>query len=93
MNTERGTMSSVQLCREAGCTYRQLDYWTRHGLVEPLVAADGSGSRRRWSVDDVHRVRRLILAARFASGSIMDALDLLDDMTPTESPVDWFATT
>lgn len=93
MNTNRDTLSSAQLCRSVGCTYRQLDYWTRQALIEPLVAAEGSGTKRRWSVDDVQRVRRLMLAARFASGSILDALDLLDDLDDHQSPVDWFATT
>ena len=37
-----------------GVTYRQLDYWARTDLVKPsLVAASGSGSRRRYSYGDL----------------------------------------
>lgn len=95
MTAKRDTLTSVQLCRAAGCTYRQLDYWTRRGLIEPAVQAEGSGTRRGWSVDDIPRVRRLVIAARFASGSILDALDLLDDLDQLAEPRsdDWYATT
>jgi len=37
-----------------GITYRQLDYWARTDLVRPSVAdAKGSGSRRRYSYQDL----------------------------------------
>jgi DNA-binding transcriptional MerR regulator len=37
-----------------GISYRQLDYWTRTGLIEASVAsARGSGSRRRYSYRDL----------------------------------------
>ena len=37
-----------------GITYRQLDHWARKGLVRPSVAqAAGSGSRRRYSYNDL----------------------------------------
>jgi DNA-binding transcriptional MerR regulator len=74
------TYSSAQVCKLAGVTYRQLDYWVRQGLIEPTVAARGSGSKRRWTWDDIERARRLRLAARLASGTILDALDVLDDL-------------
>lgn len=38
----------------AGITYRQLDYWTRIGLIVPSIqSAKGSGTRRRFSARDV----------------------------------------
>ena len=41
-------------CSAAGITYRQLDYWTRTGLVEPTVrTAGGSGTQRLYSFRDV----------------------------------------
>lgn len=76
------TYSSAQVCQLAGVTYRQLDYWTRQGLIHPTIPARGSGSKRRWTWDDVERARRLRLAARLVSGSIIDALDVLDDIAP-----------
>jgi len=41
-----------------GITYRQLDYWTRTGLVRPsLTVAAGSGSRRAYSYRDLLELR------------------------------------
>jgi DNA-binding transcriptional MerR regulator len=61
-----------------GTTYRQLDYWVRRGLLEPAVAANGSGTKRRWTTEDLGRVRRLRLASHLHGGSLLDALDALD---------------
>lgn len=37
-----------------GITYRQLDYWARTDLIRPSLAdAHGSGSRRRYSYQDL----------------------------------------
>jgi DNA-binding transcriptional MerR regulator len=44
--------------RIAGITYRQLDYWTRTGLVTPSVRdAHGSGSQRLYSFQDLATLR------------------------------------
>jgi DNA-binding transcriptional MerR regulator len=44
--------------RIAGITYRQLDYWTRTGLVTPSVNdAHGSGSQRIYSFQDLATLR------------------------------------
>lgn len=41
-------------CGAAGVTYRQLDYWTRTGLVQPSVrTATGSGTQRLYSFRDI----------------------------------------
>jgi DNA-binding transcriptional MerR regulator len=47
--------------RVPGLTYRKLDYWARTGIVTPTLEANGSGSRREYSEDDV---RALILVER-----------------------------
>lgn len=52
--------TSRQVCAIAGCTYRQLDYWLRTGVVTPSVEADGSGSRRQFD----YACLRLIFAVR-----------------------------
>lgn len=55
--TERKALSSTEVCRQAGVTYRQLDYWVRKGYVTPsLAVATGSGTHRRFSLDDLHDV-------------------------------------
>ncbi len=46
------------VCKIVGITYRQLDYWARTGLVTPSVRqAQGSGSQRLYSFDDVVQLR------------------------------------
>ena len=61
-------LSSPQLCKLAGITYRQLDYWCRRDdyLARFGGGLLGSGNHRRWSP-------RLALAIRIA-GSVTDAL-------------------
>lgn len=44
----------AQVCTVVGITYRQLDYWARTGLLRPSITdATGSGSKRRYSYNDV----------------------------------------
>ena len=46
------------VCRIVGISYRQLDYWTRTGLVRPSVRdARGSGSQRLYSFQDLALLR------------------------------------
>jgi DNA-binding transcriptional MerR regulator len=43
-----------QVCKIVGITYRQLDYWSRQGLIKPSVAeAKGSGSQRLYAYTDI----------------------------------------
>ena len=50
--------SGPTVCRLAGVTYRQLDYWARTDLVTPSIsAAHGSGSKRAYSYSDVLEVK------------------------------------
>src|SRR5438045_7566206 len=43
-----------------GITYRQLDYWARTDLVRPSLAdASGSGSRRKYSYQDLLELRMI----------------------------------
>ncbi|HJO99641.1 MAG: MerR family transcriptional regulator [Acidimicrobiales bacterium] len=50
--------SSKRTAEIVGVTYRQLDYWTRTGLVKPtLGAATGSGSRRRYDYRNLLELR------------------------------------
>jgi DNA-binding transcriptional MerR regulator len=50
--------SGPMVCRLTGVTYRQLDYWARTDLVTPsITAAQGSGSKRKYSYSDVLEVK------------------------------------
>lgn len=70
--TDEITYSSAEVTVAADLTYRELDYWTRTGIVTPSgVAVDrtgdlwpshdvshpGSGWQRRWSAHDVDVLR------------------------------------
>lgn len=47
-----------QACKIVGITYRQLDYWTRTGLVIPsLQEAKGSGTQRLYSFNDLLQLK------------------------------------
>lgn len=46
-----------EVCRLAGCSYRQLDYWTATGVVAASYgSARGSGTQRLYSPADVDAV-------------------------------------
>jgi hypothetical protein len=43
-------LSTHEVCKATGLTYRVLDYWCRTGVLEPHLPADGSGSRRAFTM-------------------------------------------
>jgi DNA-binding transcriptional MerR regulator len=52
------SFSTAQVARLTGLTARQLDHWDRLGFVKPSVKkARGYGSARRYSFEDVVRLR------------------------------------
>lgn len=56
-STEEG-FSGRQAANVVGISYRQLDYWARTDLIRPsLLDAAGSGSRRRYSYQDLLELR------------------------------------
>ena len=59
MATEQG-YRVPEVTRVVGITYRQLDYWARTGLVTPSIRdAEGSGSQRLYSFQDLATLREL----------------------------------
>jgi DNA-binding transcriptional MerR regulator len=55
---ERAGYRGPQTCKIVGISYRQLDYWTRTGLVIPsLQAAQGSGTQRLYSFNDLLQLK------------------------------------
>src|SRR5438132_7538602 len=70
------------VCRTVGISYRQLDYWARTQLVTPSVRdADGSGSQRMYSFNDVVQLRviKKLLDAGVSLPKIRRAVDYLRD--------------
>lgn len=76
-------MSSTDLAQIAGITYRQLDLWTKAGILTPVVPSDGPGNYRGWTV---HHARVACALGRLALGRAQyDALGSLAralDATP-----------
>lgn len=62
--------TSPEVCRMTGTSFRQLDYWCREHAVWPTVEADGSGTRRAWSDDDVCRIKFLKKGMAAFEGSL-----------------------
>jgi hypothetical protein len=68
--THPATYSSVEVCRQTGLTYRQLDYWCRQGWLQPEAYSRGNakpgygpGWDRRWSqaeLDVAQMMARLV---------------------------------
>ena len=57
-DVHRNGFSGTQAAKVVGISYRQLDYWARTDLLTPsLHEAEGSGSRRRYSYQDLLELR------------------------------------
>jgi DNA-binding transcriptional MerR regulator len=67
-----------QTCKIVGVTYRQLDYWTRTGLVSPSVQeAQGSGSQRLYSFNDLLQLK-VIKSLTDAGASLQKVRQAID---------------
>ncbi|MCQ3809857.1 MAG: MerR family transcriptional regulator [Acidimicrobiia bacterium] len=74
--------SSPQTVEIVDITYRQLDYWTRTGLVRSTAqAAVGSGSRRRYSYKDLLELKLIkrLLDEGIALQRVREVFDYLRD--------------
>ncbi|MYH72596.1 MAG: MerR family transcriptional regulator [Acidimicrobiia bacterium] len=74
--------SSPQTIEIVGITYRQLDYWTRTGLVTSTAQeAVGSGSRRRYSYNDLLELKLIkrLLDEGIALQRVREVFDYLRD--------------
>lgn len=60
---ERDWVLSAELIEDTGISYRQLDYWTRTGLLQPMGDIPGSGWARAFTPDQIaraHTIRELL---------------------------------
>ena len=58
--TVRETLTTPEVARATGITYRQLDYWLRNKVIPHNWvdnAHEGSGSHRRWSPEAIAPLR------------------------------------
>ena len=76
-----------QVCNLVGITYRQLDYWARTDLIRPSISdASGSGSRRRYSYQDLLELRviKTLLDAGIKLESVRDVFAYLREHVTTD---------
>lgn len=67
-----------QACKIVDITYRQLDYWTRTGLVSPTVQpAKGSGTQRLYSFNDLLQLK-VIKSLTDAGASLQKVRQAID---------------
>lgn len=65
--------SSSELARLTGMSLRQIDYWDRTNLIHPSAqAAHGSGSRKRYSENDLLQVK--VVARLVTAGVTIQAI-------------------
>ncbi|HEY3484425.1 MAG TPA: MerR family transcriptional regulator [Ilumatobacteraceae bacterium] len=79
--------SGTQAASVVGITYRQLDYWARTDLVRPSLSdASGSGSRRRYSYNDLVQLRMIktLLDAGIKLESVRDVFTYLREHVTTD---------
>ena len=72
--------SGSQTAEIVGISYRQLDYWARTDLIRPSLAdASGSGSRRRYSYQDLLELRviKTLLDAGIKLESVREVFNYL----------------
>lgn len=82
MDDRRSGYRGPAACRIVGVTYRQLDYWTTTGLVRSSVRdADGSGSQRLYSFDDIVQLKvvKRLLDAGVHLNRIRQAIEFVRD--------------
>lgn len=81
------TYTGPELAELAGMSYRRLDYYTRCGLLSPIVrGGTGSGSRREY--DDRDLARALLVGALRGLGAEISVVARVLDALPFD-PCDW----
>lgn len=63
-------LSSVDVTRITGATYRQLDHWTRRGYLRPAEPTPGTGVPRSWPPQEVEVAR--VMARLVTAGVVPD---------------------
>ncbi|HVM36392.1 MAG TPA: MerR family transcriptional regulator [Actinomycetota bacterium] len=77
-----------QACKIVGITYRQLDYWTRTGLVTPSVhPASGSGTQRLYSFNDLLQLK--VIKQLVDAGASLQKVRQAIDYVRTDLQGDW----
>jgi len=85
------TYSSLEAADLVGISYREVDYWTREGAIRPAVEANGSGSRRVWTAEQVQWLQRIanVRTAAAQAGCVLMIAAVNDIWTACESGRQW----
>ncbi len=77
-----------QACKIVGISYRQLDYWTRTGLVTPSINdAHGSGTQRVYSFNDLLQLK--VIKSLLEAGASLQKIRQAIDYVRTSLAGDW----
>ena len=77
-----------QTCKIVDITYRQLDYWTRTGLVTPSLAeAKGSGTQRLYSFNDLLQLK--VIKGLTDAGASLQKIRQAIDYVQNHMEDDW----
>jgi DNA-binding transcriptional MerR regulator len=77
-----------QTCKIVDITYRQLDYWTRTGLVIPsLQEAKGSGTQRLYSFNDLLQLK--VIKSLTDAGASLQKIRQAIDYVQNHMDDDW----
>jgi DNA-binding transcriptional MerR regulator len=87
--TKPDTLTSGQVRELARITYRQLDFWTREGYIDPLPGGSSQGRYRRWSRDEAQRICLLAELVRAGVNALHAAHALRN--SPTQPSADTVA--
>lgn len=68
-----GRISSAEVCRLTGVTYRKLDYWIARGWISGQAKDLGQGIPRNWTTDQIERVREIAAAIEEARAVLLAA--------------------
>ena len=71
------TYTTTEVTAMTGASYRQVDYWARTGRI-PGQTNPGTGHYRRWTEEQVERVRLLMRASKLVNLTFDEALELLE---------------
>jgi DNA-binding transcriptional MerR regulator len=75
--------STEEVAKLSGFTMRQIGYWVKQGIITPSIQqAHGSGTRRRYSFDDLLQLRfvRQLMNHGWSMQKIREAITKLRDI-------------
>lgn len=82
--------TTEQTAQMTDLTVRQLDYWAQETIFVPgIQQATGSGTRKRYSRDDIIQLRALkkVKTARWSTQKIRQAIDRLREVMDDPNPL------